>query len=109
MPDVYQGDEDEFLALVDPDNRRPVDWARAAHRFAFAEARAHPSGAGRAAGGQRVLRARAGGRDAVAYVQATSSPRRRAARRDAPQPPGDGWRELFAAEGVLLAAKHRQQ
>jgi (1->4)-alpha-D-glucan 1-alpha-D-glucosylmutase len=27
VPDVYQGDEDELLALVDPDNRRPVDWA----------------------------------------------------------------------------------
>jgi (1->4)-alpha-D-glucan 1-alpha-D-glucosylmutase len=28
IPDVYQGDELWFLALVDPDNRRPVDWAR---------------------------------------------------------------------------------
>jgi (1->4)-alpha-D-glucan 1-alpha-D-glucosylmutase len=27
LPDVYQGDELEALALVDPDNRRPVDWA----------------------------------------------------------------------------------
>jgi (1->4)-alpha-D-glucan 1-alpha-D-glucosylmutase len=26
VPDVYQGDELTFLALVDPDNRRPVDW-----------------------------------------------------------------------------------
>jgi (1->4)-alpha-D-glucan 1-alpha-D-glucosylmutase len=26
VPDVYQGDELGFLALVDPDNRRPVDW-----------------------------------------------------------------------------------
>jgi (1->4)-alpha-D-glucan 1-alpha-D-glucosylmutase len=26
MPDIYQGDELEFRALVDPDNRRPVDW-----------------------------------------------------------------------------------
>jgi (1->4)-alpha-D-glucan 1-alpha-D-glucosylmutase len=26
VPDVYQGDELWFLALVDPDNRRPVDW-----------------------------------------------------------------------------------
>ena len=25
-PDVYQGDELAYLALVDPDNRRPVDW-----------------------------------------------------------------------------------
>ena len=28
VPDLYQGDELEALALVDPDNRRPVDWAR---------------------------------------------------------------------------------
>src|SRR5262249_19595301 len=28
VPDVYQGDELELLALVDPDNRRPVDWER---------------------------------------------------------------------------------
>jgi (1->4)-alpha-D-glucan 1-alpha-D-glucosylmutase len=27
VPDVYQGDELPLLALVDPDNRRPVDWA----------------------------------------------------------------------------------
>ncbi len=26
VPDLYQGDELPFLALVDPDNRRPVDW-----------------------------------------------------------------------------------
>ena len=26
VPDIYGGDELEFLALVDPDNRRPVDW-----------------------------------------------------------------------------------
>ncbi|HWG54956.1 MAG TPA: malto-oligosyltrehalose synthase [Gaiellaceae bacterium] len=26
VPDVYQGDELPFLALVDPDNRREVDW-----------------------------------------------------------------------------------
>jgi len=27
IPDIYQGDELEYRALVDPDNRRPVDWA----------------------------------------------------------------------------------
>ncbi len=26
VPDIYGGDELPFLALVDPDNRRPVDW-----------------------------------------------------------------------------------
>jgi (1->4)-alpha-D-glucan 1-alpha-D-glucosylmutase len=27
LPDIYRGDELEELSLVDPDNRRPVDWA----------------------------------------------------------------------------------
>jgi len=26
VPDIYQGDELDYRALVDPDNRRPVDW-----------------------------------------------------------------------------------
>jgi (1->4)-alpha-D-glucan 1-alpha-D-glucosylmutase len=26
VPDIYQGDEVTYRALVDPDNRRPVDW-----------------------------------------------------------------------------------
>jgi (1->4)-alpha-D-glucan 1-alpha-D-glucosylmutase len=26
VPDIYQGDELQYRALVDPDNRRPVDW-----------------------------------------------------------------------------------
>ncbi len=26
VPDIYQGDELAYRALVDPDNRRPVDW-----------------------------------------------------------------------------------
>ena len=26
VPDIYQGDELWDLSLVDPDNRRPVDW-----------------------------------------------------------------------------------
>ncbi len=33
IPDVYQGTEDWDLSLVDPDNRRPVDFARAAARL----------------------------------------------------------------------------
>ncbi|GGL27982.1 malto-oligosyltrehalose synthase [Phycicoccus endophyticus] len=34
VPDVYQGCELGMLALVDPDNRRPVDWADRAERLA---------------------------------------------------------------------------
>jgi (1->4)-alpha-D-glucan 1-alpha-D-glucosylmutase len=35
VPDLYEGDELTFLALVDPDNRRPIDWA--ARRRALAD------------------------------------------------------------------------
>jgi (1->4)-alpha-D-glucan 1-alpha-D-glucosylmutase len=35
LPDLYQGDAFWSLNLVDPDNRRPVDWRR--HRQALAE------------------------------------------------------------------------
>jgi (1->4)-alpha-D-glucan 1-alpha-D-glucosylmutase len=35
LPDLYQGDELESLSLVDPDNRRPVDWE--ARRRALAD------------------------------------------------------------------------
>ncbi|HEU4723215.1 MAG TPA: malto-oligosyltrehalose synthase [Gemmatimonadaceae bacterium] len=33
VPDVYRGDELWFQALVDPDNRRPVDWETRAARL----------------------------------------------------------------------------
>ncbi len=35
VPDTYQGDELEFRALVDPDNRRPVDWELRRERLAY--------------------------------------------------------------------------
>lgn len=39
VPDLYQGTEEWDLSLVDPDNRRPVDWNRLARRLdAAAEA-----------------------------------------------------------------------
>lgn len=36
VPDVYQGDQDWDLSLVDPDNRRPVDHAMLAERLGTA-------------------------------------------------------------------------
>ena len=48
VPDIYQGDELPFFALVDPDNRRPVDWElrrRLLARRAAAEARPDPADA----------------------------------------------------------------
>ena len=42
VPDVYQGDELWDLALVDPDNRRPVDWERCATLLDEVESGAAP-------------------------------------------------------------------
>jgi (1->4)-alpha-D-glucan 1-alpha-D-glucosylmutase len=43
VPDVYQGDELEDLSLVDPDNRRPVDWERRRKALASLRAGADPA------------------------------------------------------------------
>jgi (1->4)-alpha-D-glucan 1-alpha-D-glucosylmutase len=42
IPDVYQGSEVDFLALVDPDNRRPVDFAALAARLARLDGESAP-------------------------------------------------------------------
>ncbi len=44
VPDVYQGDELVALALVDPDNRRPVDWTRRRELLAALHDGASPEG-----------------------------------------------------------------
>jgi (1->4)-alpha-D-glucan 1-alpha-D-glucosylmutase len=44
VPDVYQGDELQALALVDPDNRRPVDWALRRRLLAELRSGAEPTG-----------------------------------------------------------------
>ncbi len=43
VPDLYQGDELEVRALVDPDNRRPVDWARRRRLLEQLQAGAEPT------------------------------------------------------------------
>ena len=42
VPDLYQGDELYFRALVDPDNRRPVDWETRAKVLAAVELHGEP-------------------------------------------------------------------
>jgi (1->4)-alpha-D-glucan 1-alpha-D-glucosylmutase len=42
LPDIYQGDELEALSLVDPDNRRPVDWKLCSALLADVRAGAAP-------------------------------------------------------------------
>ena len=67
VPDVYQGDELWFQALVDPDNRRPVDWAAREERLESVR-RACASGVGRRAAARRAapLARRRSGRDTQA-------------------------------------------
>jgi (1->4)-alpha-D-glucan 1-alpha-D-glucosylmutase len=62
VPDVYQGTELEDLSLVDPDNRRPVDYARRRQLLAALDAGDMPAvddtGAARLLVVSRTLRAR---------------------------------------------------
>jgi (1->4)-alpha-D-glucan 1-alpha-D-glucosylmutase len=55
VPDVYQGDELEALSLVDPDNRRPVDFER--RRRLLAEVRRGAAPTAEAAKLEVVVRA----------------------------------------------------
>jgi (1->4)-alpha-D-glucan 1-alpha-D-glucosylmutase len=113
IPDVYQGDEDEFLALVDPDNRRPVDWERLRTR-----APSPKLALSRAALGLRARRPDAfvdaayepvaAPEGAIAYVRGSDEVFVAAALRPGaplPPPPGDGWHEVFATDGVALLAR----
>ncbi|MEO6496243.1 MAG: alpha-amylase family glycosyl hydrolase [Solirubrobacteraceae bacterium] len=107
VPDVYQGDEDEFVALVDPDNRRPVDWSalRSSRstkaRLTRAGLAARPEGS---AGYEPIL-----ARDVVAYVHgdcfAAVAVRPGAV---LPDPP-EGFEFVFTAPGVSLATRGRSK
>jgi (1->4)-alpha-D-glucan 1-alpha-D-glucosylmutase len=44
VPDIYQGDELLALSLVDPDNRRPLDWERRRELLAEVRRGAAPTG-----------------------------------------------------------------
>ncbi len=126
LPDVYQGDELLSLSLVDPDNRRPVDWER--RRALLDEVRAgadptpeteklwliHTALALRArspepfAGGYAALDA---GPDAVAYTRGSGAILVMARLRGeaALVPPGrGGWRDVLGGklgDGLVLAER----
>jgi (1->4)-alpha-D-glucan 1-alpha-D-glucosylmutase len=104
VPDVYQGDEDTFVALVDPDNRRPVDWEALARSQSPKARLTRAALAVRPAGSAAYEPVEAG--DAVAYVHGdlfVGVAVRPGA--SLPEPPGSGWTERFAAPGVRLLAR----
>ena len=61
VPDIYQGTELWDLSLVDPDNRRPVDWGRRVELLAELKRRASRA-SGRAALARELLESIADGR-----------------------------------------------
>ena len=93
VPDVYQGTELWDFSLVDPDNRRPVDYARGAGAAGRARRR-------RGAGGRRDRRGEAAGR--LAGAAGPAGPpgvvrRVRAGRGDRARPPTTWWPSTAAA------------
>ena len=112
VPDIYQGDELWSLNLVDPDNRRPVDWRRLASRSGHRDPRTMKLHLIR-----RVLRLRAErpeafsgsyeplelGPDRVGFVRGGSRPRRRAA-----PPARPRQRQGRPAAGVQAGAVDRR-
>src|SRR3954468_6151525 len=108
VPDIYQGDELLCLSLVDPDNRRPVDWE--ARRAAVADPpprldrtrRALPLRARRGeafAGSYEPLRA---GSDVVAFVRGdavVAGALLRGSPAPVALPPGE-WRDVLGERTV---------
>jgi (1->4)-alpha-D-glucan 1-alpha-D-glucosylmutase len=105
VPDVYQGDELETLSLVDPDNRRPVDWER--RRRALAERLGEETQKLHVIRRALALRARRPDAFAGEYVPLEAGPNVCAFRRGANVlvavplgpgasfDPGAGWRDLL--------------
>ncbi|NUT55275.1 MAG: malto-oligosyltrehalose synthase [Thermoleophilia bacterium] len=115
VPDLYQGDELPFYALVDPDNRRPVDWELRRRLLASAEPppklelirrtlALRERRAAAFAGSYEPLEA---GEDVLAFVRggevlvAVST---RGDLRDVRLPPG-GWRNVLRTGTHLLAER----
>ena len=117
VPDIYQGDELEDLSLVDPDNRRPVDWdARRAPCAACRRAttRTKRLRSSMSSGGALALRrehpdAFAGAYDPVdagpgvcAFVRGGAVLVAAAVRPDAGVALPAGWRDVLGMQGLAL-------
>jgi (1->4)-alpha-D-glucan 1-alpha-D-glucosylmutase len=109
VPDIYQGDELPFRALVDPDNRRPVDWDHV--RSAPDEPKLHLT--------KTLLALRAErpevfdgtydpldlGPDVCAYVRGGEVLVAVAVRDGVEPSPPSGWRELLRLPGLTVSTR----
>jgi (1->4)-alpha-D-glucan 1-alpha-D-glucosylmutase len=118
VPDLYQGDELEALALVDPDNRRPVDWPRREQLLEELRRGTQPTAeTEKLYLTWKALELRAArpqafagsyepldlGPDACGFVRGGEVLVTVAVRDAAPPDPGSGWRDVLGAElGVGL-------
>jgi (1->4)-alpha-D-glucan 1-alpha-D-glucosylmutase len=121
VPDIYQGDELIALSLVDPDNRRAVDWERRRELLAEVRRGAAPTGETRKlwlivraltlrahrrdafAGGYTPV---AAGRDAIAFLRGDSVLAAAALRGEpaaAVDVPAGTWRDVLAGGERRLA------
>jgi (1->4)-alpha-D-glucan 1-alpha-D-glucosylmutase len=123
LPDIYQGDELLSLSLVDPDNRRPVDWALRRELLAEVRGGAAPTAqtlklwlivraldlrARRPAAFAGTYEPVDAGPDAVAFVRGGEVFAAAAIRGDSvPAPPGDGWRDVLGVDGLGIALHER--
>ncbi|MGZ4332945.1 MAG: alpha-amylase family glycosyl hydrolase [Gaiellaceae bacterium] len=120
VADIYRGDELEDLSLVDPDNRRPVDWAERRHALDELVAGASPDPrTARLYVTWRTLRLRAAHEEAFAgsYERVDLGPGICAFVRGGtvlvaaavdpfatPHAPA-GWRDVLGIDGLLLCVR----
>ena len=120
VPDLYQGDELEDLSLVDPDNRRPVDWdARHGALAALRDGAAPDASTSKLHVIRTTLRLRAEhpaafegayepidlGADVCGYVRGGEVLVGAAIRPGAGIDLPNGWSELLGVPGLVLAVR----
>jgi (1->4)-alpha-D-glucan 1-alpha-D-glucosylmutase len=120
VADVYRGDELEDLSLVDPDNRRPVDWDVRRRALDELKAGAPPDArtmklyvtwktlrlrAERAASFAGSYEPMGLGDGVCAFVRGGDVLVAAAVRPDASPAPPDGWRDVLGVDGLLLCVR----
>jgi (1->4)-alpha-D-glucan 1-alpha-D-glucosylmutase len=106
VPDIYQGDELLSLSLVDPDNRRPVDWDR--RRELLDALRAGAPGSAAAATGGPDPAGAAGGPDPADAAGGPDSAGA-AGGRDSAGAAGEGVRKLWLIVRALELRARRPE